>query len=626
MNRAWALVRRYPTVAIALAVGVVALALQATPASPAVPWIVSGFALIVALIEGVSMVRDLLRGHVGLDVLAITAIVATVVVGEYWASLIVVLMLSGGAALEDYAAGRAQRDLRSLLDRAPLRAHRYTREGELEDVDVDDVRVGDRLLVRPSEIIPVDAVLRSAQATIDESSLTGESLPVDKSTGELLLSGSVNGPAAVDVEAAAIASDSQYQLIVRLVREATESKAPLVRLADRYSVPFTAVALLIAGVAWWLSGDPVRFAEVLVVATPCPLLIAAPIAFMAGMSRTSKAGVVVKGAGAIEQLASASTVAFDKTGTLTHGRPTVVSIDPEPGLTEEGLLELVASAERYSSHVLADSLQRAATDRGLPLREASSADEAATHGVRATIDGREVVVGKAAFVAEHASGVRRRDLASGETAVYAGVGGAFAGTIVLRDEVRQEAEETIARLKGAGIRHFVLITGDVEQTARPVADRLGIDDVHAECLPRDKVEIIRSTQPRPVIMVGDGVNDAPVLAVADVGIALGARGSTAASESADAVVLVDDLSRVADAVDIGKRTVFIALQSIWLGIAISVGLMLVAAVGLLPAIVGATLQEVVDLVAILNALRALRPGRTPQPALEPARTEREPVA
>jgi heavy metal translocating P-type ATPase len=471
-------------------------------------------------------------------------------------------------------------------------------------------------------------VLLSAETTIDESSLTGESLPVEKSAGETLFSGSVNGPVAVDVEASSIASESQYQLIVQLVKEATASKAPLVRLADRYAVPFTALALAIAGVAWWLSGDPVRFAEVLVVATPCPLLLAAPIAFMAGMSRTSKAGVVVKGAGALEQLAAAKTVAFDKTGTLTHGTPAVVAVHPEGSLGEDELLQLVASAERYSSHVLAESLQAAARERGLASREASRAEEVATHGVRATIDGREVVVGKPVFVAEHAAGVSRRDLASGETAVYVGVGGAFAGTIVLRDEVRQEAPATIARLSQAGIHHFVLVTGDVEQTARPVAEHLGIDEVHAECMPKDKVDIIRAMTPRPVIMVGDGVNDAPVLAVADVGIALGARGSTVASESADAVVLVDDLSRVADAVEIGNRTVFIALQSIWIGIAISVGLMLIASVGLLPAIIGAALQEVVDLVAILNALRALRPGRTKrvESPKEAAESVRVPVA
>lgn len=610
-------IRRYPIVALTVLVGVIGGALALGGAPNIAQWVISGFALIIAATQAWTMLRQLMRGHIGLDLLAVIAIVSTVVVGEYWASLIIVLMISGGEALEDYAAGRAERDLKSLLDRVPIQAHRYTATGDVEDVPVDDVAVGDRLLLRPSEIVPVDAVLESADSSLDESSLTGESLPVDKVRGDQLWSGSVNGSGAVDIRATAVASASQYQLIVKLVREASASKSPMVRLADRYSIPFTAVSLLIAGIAWVVSGDPVRFAEVLVVATPCPLLLAAPIAFMAGMSRASKSGVVVKGASALEQLASARTVAFDKTGTLTNGTPMVVALNPEPGFSSgadsvwgpDDLLGIVASAEQYSSHVLAAALREAATDRGLPLREASRAGEVATHGVEAIIDGRTVIVGKPAFVAEHATGVERLTLASGEAAVYVAVDGRFAGTVVLRDEMRKEAPATLERLRRSGIRHFMLLTGDVEQTARPIADRLGIDDVHAECLPQDKADLVRSAMPRTVIMVGDGVNDAPVLAVADVGIALGARGSTAASESADVVILVDDVSRVADAVEIGRRTVHIALQSIWLGIAISVGLMVIAAVGWLPAIIGATLQEVVDLITILNALRALLPGR-----------------
>ena len=609
-----AAIRRYPIVAITVVVGIIGLVLAFTGNVVVAQWLISGYALIVAAMQAWSMVRQLLTGQFGLDVLAVMAIVSTVVVGEFWASLIIVLMISGGEALEDYAAGRAERDLRSLLDRAPVQAHRYTATGDIEDVPVDDVGIGDRLLLRPSEIVPVDAVLESAETSLDESSLTGESLPVDKVRGDQLWSGSVNGPGAVDIRATALASDSQYQLIVKLVAEASASKAPMVRLADRYSIPFTAIALLIGGIAWAVSGDPVRFAEVLVVATPCPLLLAAPIAFMSGMSRSSKAGVVVKGASALEQLAAARTIAFDKTGTLTRGVPEVVALHPEPDFGPDfgpdELLGVVASAEQYSSHVLAAALRQAATDRGIPLREASRAGEVATHGVEATIEGKEVVVGKPAFVAERATGVHRRPFASGEAAVYVAVDGRFAGTVVLRDELREEAPETVERLRRSGIRHIILITGDVEQTARPIAEQLGIDDVHAECLPQDKVDLVRTASPRPVIMVGDGVNDAPVLAVADVGIALGARGSTAASESADVVILVDDVSKVADAVEIGQRTVHIALQSIWLGIAISVGLMLVAAFGWLPAIIGAALQEVVDLITILNALRALLPGRT----------------
>ncbi|MFM9878762.1 MAG: heavy metal translocating P-type ATPase [Rhodoglobus sp.] len=601
--------RRYPLVVAALVVGVVGLVLLLTPVSWLVPWLVSTFALVVAAREGFTMIRRLIKREVGLDLLAVTAIVATVVVGEYWASLIIVLMLAGGEALEDYAAGRAERDLKALLDRVPQLAHRYGAGDVIEDIPIDAVAVGDRLLVRPAEIVPVDCELLSAATSLDESSLTGESMPVDKVRGDDLLSGSVNGPAAVDVSVTALAKDSQYQRIIELVREASASKSPMVRLADRYALPFTAVAFVIAGIAWFVSGDPIRFAEVLVVATPCPLLLAAPVAFMAGMSRAAKTGIVMKGAKSLELLARARTIAFDKTGTLTHGMPAVVAVLPVAPFTESTLLGYVASAERYSSHVLAQSLQDAASDRGIALTEAGDAHEVATHGIEATIAGTRVVVGKPTFVAERVSGLVRYEGVSGEAAVYVGVGDAFAGVIVLRDEVRPESAETLTRLTRLGITQTMLITGDVEQTARPIAEALGITRVHAECLPEDKVDLVRDATPRPVIMVGDGVNDAPVLAAADVGIALGARGSTAASESADVVILVDDLTRVADAVAIGHRTVNIALQCIWFGIAISVALMIVAAFGLIPAVLGAALQEVVDLITILGALRALGAGR-----------------
>ncbi len=613
MDRFRAAARRYPLVVATFAVGAVALVLTLLGFDTATAWFVSLFALAVAAREAWSMIRSFIRGHVGLDVLAVTAIVATVAVGEYWASLVIVLMLSGGEALEDLASVRAQRELNALLTRVPQLAHRIAADGEIEDIGADAVVVGDRLLLRPAELVPVDAELLSPVGDFDESSLTGESMPVEKSTGEPVFSGSINGATAVEVRATAVASESQYQRIVELVREASQSKAPLVRLADRYALPFTIVSLVIAGAAWWMSGDPVRFAEVLVVATPCPLLIAAPVAFMAGMSSAAKLGIVIKDAGTLEKMSRARTVAFDKTGTLTHGRPEVIGVQPIDSLSPDRLLQLVGSAERYSSHVLAQSLITATSDRGLELLDSDDAREVATNGVRAELDGHVVMAGKPGWVAEHASGVERLTLASGEAAVYVAVDGKFAGTITLRDRMRKEAPETLDHLAGLGVHKTIMLTGDVEQTARAIADELGIEEVHAECLPADKVEIVRAATPRPVVMVGDGVNDAPVLAAADVGVAMGARGSTAASESADVVILLDDLSRVARAVSIGHRTVAIALQSIWLGIIISVGLMFVAAFGYLPAIVGATLQEVVDLIAILGALRAVRAGAAQLP-------------
>lgn len=615
MVRLLAAARRYPLVVATLGVGVIGLLLFTLGFTAITAWLVSLFAVAVAFRESWGMIRSLIGGHVGLDVLAITAILATVAVGEYWASLVIVLMLSGGQALEDLASRRAQRELNALLARAPQHAHRIADDGRIEDIPAADVLVGDRLLLRPAELVPVDAELLSSAGTFDESSLTGESIPVEKTTGERVLSGSLNGASAIEVRATAIAADSQYQRIVALVNEASQSRAPLVRLADRYALPFTIVSLVIAGIAWAISGDPVRFAEVLVVATPCPLLIAAPVAFMAGMSSAAKLGIVVKDAGTLEKLSRARTVAFDKTGTVTRGMPEVTGVQVVPPLTSDRLLQLVGSAERYSSHVLARSIVTATLERGLQLLDTDDAHELATNGVRATLDGLTVLVGKPAWIAEHATGLQRRALSAGDAAVYVAVDGRFAGTITLRDQLRAEAPSTLATLTRLGVRKTIMLTGDVEQTAEAIAGQLGIEEVHAECLPEDKVRVVRGAAPRPVVMVGDGVNDAPVLAAADVGIAMGARGSTAASESADVVILLDDLSRVARAVSIGHRTVAIALQSIWLGIAISVGLMFVAAFGFLPAIVGAALQEAVDLVAILGALRAVRAGDVPLPML-----------
>ncbi|GAA1060297.1 heavy metal translocating P-type ATPase [Agromyces bracchium] len=613
MARGIRLVRRYPVVALTLAIGLVGIVLALAGAGWLVAWIFSVYALAVAAWQAVGMVRDILRGHWGLDILAVTAIVATVVVGEYVAALIVVLMLTGGEALEDYASRRAKRELDALLTRAPQHAHRVV-DDHFVDVPVDEVEPGDVLLVRPSEIVPVDGELRSAEASVDESSITGESVPVEKHTGDGLLSGSVNGLAAIEITATARAADSQYQQIVALVAEAAASKAPVVRLADRYAVPFTVFSLLLAGFAWWISGDPVRFAEVLVLATPCPLLIAAPVAFIGGMSRAARNGVIVKGGGVLEQLARARTAVFDKTGTLTHGSPELVAVRPEAGFDADELLGLVASAEQYSSHVLAESMIDAARERGIRLREAAAASEAATNGVVARIDGREVVVGKFAFVAEHAPEARRTGIAPGELAVYVAVDGAYAGALLARDRLRGNAAATLARLDELGVHHTMMLTGDAQATADHIAEELGIERVRAECLPADKVAEVAGIADRPVIMVGDGVNDAPVLAAADVGIAMGARGATAASESASAVILVDDVSRTAKAVEIGRDTVRIALQSIWIGIAVSIALMLVATFGVIPATVGALLQEVVDLITILAALRAIggrRDARAP---------------
>ncbi len=619
--RSWSTVQSYPWVAATLLVLSATLVLEFSGLTGPGRWLATVFGAAVVLYTAMGMVRDLLRGHWGIDILAVTAIGATLLVGEYLAALVVCLMLTGGEALEDYAAGRAKRSLTSLLERAPRVAHRLDPDGGVQDVPLEKVSVGDRLMVRPAEVVPVDGTLLAGahgtevEADFDESSLTGESLPVTRRSGDQVLSGVLNGQQAVVLQATARSEDSQYARILSLVREASESRAPMVRLADRYAVPFTLVAYLIGGIAWWVSQDPVRFAEVLVVATPCPLLIAAPVAFLGGMSRAAKNGVIVKSGGTIETLGTVRTAAFDKTGTLTYGHPELLEVRPASapgpgaGLSAQEMLRLAGSAEQYSVHVLADSIRSAAEDRGLDLLTTSDAREEATNGVTAVLDGRRVVVGKRAYVGDHTTGLEPATLRPGESAVYVGVDDVFAGTLILSDRLRANAPATLAELDRLGVESRMMLTGDARATARHVAAQAGITDVEADLLPEDKVRLVRQAKPRPVMMVGDGVNDAPVLAVADVGVAMGARGSTAASETADVVIIRDDISRAAVAVSVGQRTLRVAKESIWAGIALSLVLMVIAAFGVIPAIVGALFQELVDVVAILNSLRAMRSGR-----------------
>ncbi len=597
--------RRYPLLGGALGVGLVGLVLALTGHGTWSQAIITAYALGVAAVQATAMVKDLLRRHAGVDVLAVAAILATLAVGEYWASMVIVIMLTGGEALEDSAARRAKRELSALLQRAPVTAHRVVDGGVVRDIPIADVRIGDLLAVRPGEVVPVDGVLESDDATTDESSLTGESMPVEHERGDAIMSGSLNGSGAVVVRATAPAAESQYQRIVQMVTAAAESKAPVVRLADRYAVPFTLVSFALAGTAWAISGEAVRFAEVLVVATPCPLLIAAPVAFIAGMSRAAKNGIIVKGGGTLQQLSGARAVAFDKTGTLTHGVPEVVAVRAAAGHDPDGVLRLVASAEQHSGHVLARAVVAAATERGLALRAGTDVEEVTGYGVVARVEGREVAVGKPAFLRRRGLDVGEPEREPGHMVVVVDVDGVYAGHIVLGDRIREDARATVRRLGALGITDTLMLTGDSATTAAHIADQAGIAHVRADCLPQDKVQVVADLPHRPVVMVGDGVNDAPVLAAADVGIALGARGATAASESADVVIMLDDLSKTAEAVAIGQRTMRVALESIWLGIGLSVGLMVIAVLGALPAIVGAGLQEVVDLAAIVGALRAL---------------------
>ena len=610
--------RRYPLVGATILIGLIVLVTALLGYTTVAQVLATIYVGGVVLWTVVDMVRDMMAGNFGLDVLAVMAMVATLAVGEYGASIIIVLMLTGGEALEDYASNRAKSALTALLEQAPQTAHRFSsRQGDkdeaIEDVPAAQVRVGDHLLVRPGEVVPVDAKLLSTRGSFDESAITGESLPVNLRAGGEVPSGSLNGDEAVRLEALRTTENSQYQQIVALVADAEKQKAPVVRIADRFAVPFTALALIIAGTAWFISGDAVRFAEVLVLATPCPLLIAAPVAFMGGLSRSAKNGVIFKGGAVIESLSNIRSAAFDKTGTITGGRPEVVRVDAYPGFDESEVLKLAASAEQYSAHVLAVGIVAAAKGRGLGLLAAETAEETAGSGVSATFGQRRVVIGSRHFVlgtdAPHSPeyGVR---LEPGEVASYMTINGEPAGVIVLADQMRPDAPALVAYLRDQGVETIEMLTGDGESTAREIGAQAGISEVRYSLRPEQKVALVHDLQPRPALMVGDGVNDAPALASADVGIAMGARGATAAGEAADAVIVPDSVWKVADAHTIARQTMRVALTAIWIGIILSVGLMLVAATGAIPAMVGALTQEVVDLAAILYALRALS-GRLP---------------
>lgn len=561
--------------------------------------IISILGLLLALIMFIDMIKVLKSGNFGIDLLAITAIVATIVLGKYWAGWIVLLMLTGGDTLEEYAANKAKSELKSLLDNTPSKAH-LLKNGDITDVDIDDVKVGDEILVRPKEQVPVDGVVIDGQSEIDESSLTGESVPVNVSKGSHVMSGSINGENPFQIKAEKIAADSEYQAIVKLVKESETHPAKFVRLADRYAVPFTLIAYIIAGVAWYVSKDPVRIAQVLVVASPCPLILAAPIAFVSGMSRTSRNGIIIKSGTALEKLNSAKTVAFDKTGTITKGKLFVDEFRTTNHFDEKTVMSYAASIEQNSSHVMAEAIVDYARSNNVTLKKTDDLKEITAEGIVGKIEGHVVKVGQASFVTKETV-----DEVKG-SGVYVSIDDQYAGVYSLLDQIRPESKATIAKLKDFGIKNILMISGDKKEATEMVASEVGITKSYPTSLPADKVKIIDELDKEyhPTVMVGDGVNDAPALALADVGIAMGYKGANAASESADAVILQDDLSKVSTAVKIAHDTMKVAREAVLIGIFICIALMLIAAFGLIPTIIGAMLQEVVDTVAILYALRA----------------------
>jgi heavy metal translocating P-type ATPase len=593
---------------VALAAGGLAWLLSA-PQIAAACWIAGTMMGIVPSLWWV--ISALRQGRLGVDLIAALALIGTLAVGEYLAGSLISVMLATGQALDAAAERRAVKDLQALLDHSPRTARRRDATG-VETVDLDAVVVGDLLVVGPGEVVPVDGKVASAAAVLDESVLTGEAVHVDRRAGEDVRSGAVNAGGMFELRATATAENSTYAGIVKMAREAAADTAPVVRIADRVAAWFLPLALTVAGLAWLLSGTAERAVAVLVVATPCPLLLAAPIAIVSGLSRASRIGVVVRSGGALESLGRATTLVLDKTGTVTSGRPRGTDVVVAPGWSSTELLRLAAAADQVSPHVLARAIVEEATMRGLTLPMPTDVVEEAGIGVSGTVEGRRVTVGNHALPDRPppwAGAALTRATFDGAVVAWVSVDGELAGAILLVDPLRSDAPRTMRRLRGAGITRLIMLTGDRAAPAEQVGAVLGLDEVRAHQSPADKVAAVRAECEKAVTaMVGDGVNDAPALAAATVGIAMGAHGATASSEAADIVLTTDHLERVADAMAIARRSRAIALQSAIAGMGMSLVAMGFAAFGLLPPAIGALVQEVIDVAVILNALRALRGG------------------
>jgi heavy metal translocating P-type ATPase len=562
--------------------------------------------VLVALV--VEIVLSLWRGEVGLDIVAALSIAAALTFGENLAAAVVAVMYASGTFLESYAEGRARREMHNLLSRVPRTATRYLDDG-LVDIPLDDIEPGDRLFVRQGDMVPVDATIASQSAFLDTSALTGESLPVRLSHGAEAMSGSTNAGEAFDVIATRLAKESTYAGIVRLVEEAQHSKAPMSRLADRWSLAFLVVSLTLAFLAWWSTADPIRAVAVLVVATPCPLILAVPVALVAGLSRAAYFGVLVKGAKSLEAMAQISTLILDKTGTLTDGRPKIISIDSYDGSAEADTLRLAAALDQASKHPVAQAIVAAARERGQTLSAPSDVTEIPGEGVVGVVEGRKVIVGGDAFVAKRIGRTSggHPALGAGAVLVAVAIDGRLAGRLIMADPLRDGAKLMLTGLRREGVKRILLATGDRLEVARRVTEGLGLDGLRAELTPDQKVLLVLTERKNgPVMMVGDGVNDAPALAAADVGVAMGARGAAASAEVADVVLLVDQIDRLRSGIEIARGARRIAIESIVAGIGLSGLGMIAAACGYLTPVQGALLQELIDIAVIVNALRVLK--------------------
>lgn len=574
-------------------------------------WMWCGGASLVLLSVLIDTVVAIWQRKFGLDLIALVSIAGAITLQEYLTASVITLMFAGGRALEGLAERRAQEEMSALLAKAPQFANRY--DGSvIAQVPMTAVRPGDRILVRSGETVPVDGTLLAA-AVVDQSSLTGESLPVSYSAGNAIASGSINAGDAFDLLATNTSQDSTFSNIIRLVHAAQHSKAPAARLADRYALLFVPLALGVAGLSWLLSGDPNRALAVVVVATPCPLILAVPVAIVCAMSRCAQRGVLIKHGGALEKMAQVKTLFLDKTGTLTVGRARLTAMATAPTVPHEEVLRLAASLEQMSNHAIAQAVVCAAIGRGLALSIPEHASEQPGAGLSGRVDGIEVRVGGIEYVLGSAAmpswsmGLGERVGYEGTAGVYVAIDGRFCGVLHMADEIRLDTPRAMRLMRASGVERIIMLTGDRRDVAATIGNSLGVDTVMAEQTPASKLAAIADARRNSVtMMVGDGINDAPALAAADIGVAMGARGAAAAAESAQVVLLVDRLDRLAFAVRIAQQTRTIALQCVAAGMGLSMFAMLVAAFGYLPPVAGAIFQEVIDVTVILNALRVLR--------------------
>lgn len=574
----------------------------------------AAFTIPVLIVLVYDIVASLRRGEVGLDIVAALSMAAALAVGEELAAVVVALMYAGGQFLEAFAERHARHEMTSLLARVSRTAVRHSAEG-LEEVELDQIQPGDRLLIRQGEMVPADGVVASALAVLDQSALTGEAIPVQHNAGDEVMSGSTNAGEAFDLTVLQCAAQSTYAGIVRLVDGAQRSKAPMSRLADRFAIIFLAITVLIAAVAWFATGDPVRAVAVLVIATPCPLILAVPVAIVSGLSRAARHGILIKGGKAIEALARVNSLVLDKTGTLTDGRAKVVAIDVSTNADPADVLRLAASLDQASKHIIAQTIVAEAQNRQLKLAIPSRVVETPGEGAQGLVEGRSVAVGGIDFVMsklpQGTESLRHPARAAGAVIVAVAIDGRLAGEITLADELRSGMKSLLQRLRKLGVQRIVLATGDRREVADALAENLQIDAIHSGLTPDQKVLVVLSERKNgPVMMVGDGVNDAPALAAADIGVAMGARGAAASAEAADVVILVDHLDRIVPAMEIARRSRFIALEGVFAGMGLSLVGMIAAALGYLTPVQGALIQEAIDVAVILNALRALRDGKS----------------